>query len=114
MITVYGIKNCDTMKKAFLWLNDHEIEYTFHDYKKEGVDEELLRDLIAKTKMEELINMRGTTWKQLDEEERMSIIDKDAAFELMKSKPSMIKRPILEKYGKIIIGFDEKAWELEF
>lgn len=102
------------MKKAFLWLNNHEIEYTFHDYKKDGVDEEILRELIGKIKMEELINMRGTTWKQLDEEQRMSIIDKAAALELMKSQPSMIKRPIVEKYGKFIIGFDEKTWELEF
>jgi arsenate reductase (glutaredoxin) len=114
MITIYGIKNCDTMKKAFQWLNLNEIEYTFHDYKKDGVDESILRVLIEKMKMEELINMRGTTWKQLDEEQRLSIVDKEAALELMKAQPSMIKRPIVEKFGQFIVGFDEKQWALEF
>jgi len=109
MIKIYGIANCDTMKKARNWLDSHDIEYEFHDYKKHGVPEKQLKQWIKQTGWELLINKRGTTWRKLDDSVKNSI-DEKSAFQIMLDNPSIIKRPILDTGGTIHVGFSEKTY----
>jgi len=109
MVRIYGIPNCDTMKKARQWLADHGIEHEFHDYKKAGVDAQRLRRWVMQVGWESLLNRRGTTWRRLDEEVR-SAIDEAGAIGLMLENPSIIKRPVLE-YGKTLhVGFKAEEY----
>jgi arsenate reductase len=105
MATVYGIKNCDTMKKAFAWLEGHGIAYAFHDYKKLGADEALLRKWAARAGWEKLINTRGPSFRKLSAEKQANLTEKKA-FALMLENPSMIKRPIIEAGKTLLVGFD--------
>ncbi|MFD2162412.1 ArsC family reductase [Paradesertivirga mongoliensis] len=107
---VYGIKNCDTVKKALKWLDDHQVSYEFHDFKKFGVSEEKLEEWSAQTGWEPLLNKRGTTWKKLGPEVQNQIQNKADAFKLMQEKTSIIKRPVIEGANNIILGFDEAAY----
>jgi len=109
MITIYGIPNCDTMKKARKWLEAHSVEYTFHDYKKSGVPEKKLKQWIKKAGWETLLNRRGTSWRKLDEKIRNNI-DEAAAIKVMLDNPSIIKRPVLEFDKNLLIGFSEKDY----
>ena len=104
MITLYGIPNCDTMKKARSWLDAHHIEYVFHDYKKQGVDKKELNRWVAELGWETLLNQRGTTWRKLDENLK-SNINQTAALKLMLDNPSIIKRPVLDTQKKLVAGF---------
>ncbi len=105
-IRVYGIRNCDTIKKTLVWLSDRQIDYLFHDYKKEGISEEKLRHWTEQVHWETLINKKGTTWKKLDESIKERITDKEAAMELMNNQTSLIRRPVIERDGEIVaIGF---------
>ncbi|MEN3749212.1 ArsC family reductase [Sphingomonas sp. HF-S3] len=104
MIAIHGIKNCDTMKKAFTWLEEHRVAYRFHDYKKEGADRARLLKWIEAEGWETLLNRAGTTFRNLPDEVRASV-DRDSAIELMLDQPSMIKRPVLEYPGGVLIGF---------
>lgn len=110
MIRIYGIRNCDTMKKAFAWLDAHAVAYEFHEYKKHGIDEATLTDWLSRTGRSELINTRGTTWRKLDEEDK--IIDSDAdAVALMTAHPSLIKRPVIDTGdGALLVGFDTERY----
>jgi len=108
---VYGIKNCDTVKKALNWLEENQVKYEFHDYKKLGVTEDKLKEWSEKVGYEPLINKRGTTWKKLDPGTQSAVISADAAFKLMQDKTSVIKRPILENNGEIVLGFDPDAFQ---
>lgn len=109
---VYGIKNCNTVKNALDWLNRHKIEYTFHDYKKSGVTEAKLKDWVKQVGWESLVNKRGTTWKQLDDDIKETVTSQAAAIALMKEKTSVIKRPLIEVDGKVVaLGFDENLYE---
>ena len=110
MITLYGIPNCDSMKKARKWLTAHDIAYNFHDYKKLGVDEDLLRSWVSKVGWEALLNRRGMMWRKLTQEQRDSI-DEQNAIAVMLSIPSIIKRPVLVKDDLILVGFDETKYE---
>lgn len=110
MITVYGIKNCDTMKKAFTWLQEHGIEYTFVDYKKAGVAESHLPDWIARAGWETLLNTRGLMWKKLTDEERADV-DAKKAHQLMIQYPSMIKRPVLDTGKQLLVGFSPESYD---
>ncbi len=110
MITVYGIKNCDTMKKAFTWLKEHGIEYTFIDYKKAGVVESHLPDWIARAGWETLLNTRGLMWKKLTDEERANV-DAKKAHQLMIQYPSMIKRPVLDTGKQLLVGFSPENYD---
>jgi arsenate reductase len=102
--TIYGIPNCDTMKKARQWLVDHQVEYTFHNYKKEGLDERRLRQWVKQVGWEALLNRRGTTWRKLDDTVKAGI-DEASAICIMLETPSIIKRPVLE-YGETLhVGF---------
>ncbi|MBV2142485.1 ArsC family reductase [Falsochrobactrum sp. TDYN1] len=112
-VTIYGIKNCDTMKKARNWLDDHGIEYAFHDYKKEGLDADTLDRFLAGIEWEKLLNRAGTTFRKLPEEERQNV-DGNKARELMLAQPSMVKRPVLEKDGGLTVGFKPDQYEAFF
>lgn len=110
MTTIYGIKNCDTMKRAFAWLKDQHVDYQFHDYKKQGIDAETLSKWSAKVGWEKLLNTRGTTWRKLSEDQRVDMSEKKAQ-QLMRQQPSLIKRPVLSHGSKILVGFDDKAYQ---
>jgi arsenate reductase (glutaredoxin) len=111
---VYGIKNCDTVKKSLKWLDDNDVKYEFHDYKKSGISKEKLEEWTSKVGYEALINKKGTTWKKLEPEQQNAITSKEAAFDLMSEKTSLIKRPLVEdpSTGKIILGFNPEAFSL--
>lgn len=110
MLTLYGIPNCNTMKKARTWLDEHQLEYRFHDYKRAGIDQATLENWIEQLGWESLVNRRGTTWRKLPEEQRQSI-DQHLAQELMHENPSLIKRPVLDTGTQLLVGFDAEQWE---
>lgn len=107
---MYGIKNCDTIKKARAWLEARGTAYDFHDYKLAGVDEARLRGWVAELGWEKLLNRAGTTFRKLPDAEKEGL-DADKAVALMLAQPSMIKRPVLDLGGRRLVGFDAKAWE---
>lgn len=110
MITLYGIPNCDTIKKARKWLKDNGKDYSFHDYKKQGVPEKELRSWVKQLGWETLLNKRGTTWRKLDEATKASV-DEASAIQIMLDNPSIIKRPVLSSGKTLLVGFsaDEYA-----
>lgn len=115
MLTVYGIKNCNTVKKALDFLNTNNIEYQFHDYKKQGITKSKLDEWSKQLGYEALINKKGTTWRALDETVKESINNKKAAIELMTEKTSVIKRPLIENDNKVVaLGFDSEAYKKIF
>lgn len=101
---LYGIPNCDTMKKARVWLDDHGVTYRFHNYKTDGIDDATLRRWIDQVGWEKLLNRAGTTFRKLDEADRQDI-DADKAIRLMQAQPSLIKRPVLDRDGALTVGF---------
>lgn len=108
-IEFYGIPNCDTVKKARKWLEAEGVDYAFHDYKKEGADPARLASWADQAGWEALLNTRGTTFRKLPEAERANI-DRAKAIALMEAHPSMIKRPVVEHEGRLLVGFDVAAW----
>ena len=113
MITIYGIANCDTMKKARQWLTDHGVDYEFHDYKKQGVNPVLLREWVAELGWEALVNRKGTTWRKLPENTR-DTMDEVLAIAVMEDQPSIIKRPILDTGKERVLGFDVERYQRLF
>ncbi|QIX96851.1 ArsC family reductase [Cedecea sp. FDAARGOS_727] len=112
MITLYGIKNCDTIKKARRFLEANGVDYQFHDYRVDGLDAPLLESFIAELGWEPLLNSRGTTWRKLDEARRASINDAKSAAALMLEMPAIIKRPLLCAPGKpMLLGFTETNYQ---
>ena len=109
MTTIYGIKNCDTMKKARRWLDEHNVAYEFHDFKKAGIDEKTLASWCKKLSWETLLNRRGTTWRKLPDKIKDTINEK-SAIKLMLEQPSIIKRPVLKKGSTCLVGFDEQEY----
>ncbi|KTW01027.1 ArsC family transcriptional regulator [Sphingomonas yabuuchiae] len=107
--TLYGIPNCDTMKKARVWLDQHGVEYRFHNYKAEGIDEDTLRRWVDQVGWEKLLNRAGTTFRKLDEADRQDI-DADKAIRLMQAQPSLIKRPVLDRDGTLTVGFKPEIY----
>lgn len=111
MLTLFGIKNCDTIKKARRWLEAHQIDYRFHDYRVDGLDADLLQQFIAELGWEALLNTRGTTWRKLDESLRATITNADSAAALMLEMPAIIKRPLLCAPGQpMLLGFSETLY----
>ncbi len=110
MVKLYGIPNCNTVKKARQWLDEHAIDYHFHNFKKEGVDPERLDVWLDRLGWEGLVNRRGTTWRRLLEEDRKDL-NRDKARWLMLNHPSLIKRPVLEQGESILVGFDPDLYE---
>ena len=109
-VKIYGIRNCDTMKKAFVWLDSHAVAYDFHDYKKLGVTEAALAGWSNVAGWEKVLNRAGTTFRKLPDAEKEGLT-KQKAIALMLAQPSMIKRPVLEKAGKITAGFRPEQYE---
>jgi arsenate reductase len=107
---IYGIKNCDTMKKARAWLDKHDVVYAFHDYKSEGIDRGRLERWAETIGWETLLNRAGTTFRKLPEKDKASVTEKKA-IALMLDQPSMIKRPVLEVKGKVIVGFKPETYD---
>lgn len=116
MFTIYGIPNCDTVKKARTWLDKNGIEYQFHDYKKLGIAPEKIQDWFKEYPWQKLVNKTSTTWKELSDEEKALVQDEKSATNLMVKKTSVIKRPVLEdSTGKAVaVGFSEKEFETIF
>jgi len=112
-VTIYGIKNCDTMKKARKWLADHAIEAEFHDYKASGIDRAHLERWCGEAGWETVLNRAGTTFRKLDDAEKQDL-DQDKAIALMLAQPSMIKRPVVEKDSRVIVGFKPERYEQFF
>lgn len=113
MVEMYGIANCDTIKKARKWLSEHQIEYTFHDYKKEGANANQLKAWCDQVGWEVLLNKRGTTWRKLPEAEQ-SDLDEAKAIRLLAEHTSMIKRPVLVVDGRLEVGFSVARYESLF
>ena len=105
--TLFGINNCDTIKRTKKWLDAHSIEYEFHDYKKLGCSKQLIQQFMGYFDHEQLINRRGTTWRKLPESVKNSL-DASSAVELMIDQPSMIKRPLIQHQGKVLLGYNEQ------
>lgn len=110
MIHLYGIPNCDTVKKARVWLGKQGLAYTFHDYKKEGADPERLTAWIAAAGLEAVVNRKGTTFRALSDADKALAADSHTAVALLVQHPSIIKRPIVEHPGGVLVGFKEDEW----
>lgn len=113
MTTIYGIKNCDTMKKARTWLDEHGVPHDFHDYKSKGIDASTLDGWIGKVGWEVLLNKAGTTFKKLEDAQKENL-DAAKAKALMLEQPSMIKRPVLDVDGKLTVGFKPETYQQIF
>jgi arsenate reductase (glutaredoxin) len=111
MITLYGIPNCDTVKKSRAWFDDHGMAYQFHDFKKQGVPADAVDNWIAALGWEALVNKKGTTWRKLDAAQQAAVVDAASAKALMLAQPSVIKRPVVvAQGGRIAVGFSPDAW----
>ena len=109
-VTLHGIRNCDTMKKAWTWLDAHGVAYDFHDYRKQGIDAARLERWAARVGWERLLNRAGTTFRALPEADREHL-DQAKAVALMLAQPAMIKRPVLEAEGVLLVGFKPAEYE---
>lgn len=110
MITLYGIPNCDTVKKARQWLDKNQVNYQFHDFKKQGVDEQSLRKWSKKLGWETVLNRRGTTWRKLPDKVKDNI-NEESAIKVMLENPSAIKRPVLVKGATCHVGFKDQEYK---
>lgn len=109
---LYGIPNCNTVKKARVWLDENNIEHSFHNFKKDGIDEVTISNWLTQQPWEKLVNRAGMTWRKLEDEVKESITDNSSACALMMEKTSVIKRPILEKDGQVMsLGFKEEIYQ---
>lgn len=107
---LYGIPNCDTVKKARAWLAGQGIDVRFHDYKKQGVPEAELSAWMERTGWEKLLNRQGTTWRKLDPAVQAAVVDAASALALMRAQPSVIRRPVLVRGSEFRVGFDAADW----
>jgi arsenate reductase len=112
-VTIYGIKNCDTMKKARAWLDDRGVAYSYHDYKSAGVDRGTVERWARATGWETLLNRTGTTFRKLPDKDKEGLTEKKA-IALMLAQPSMIKRPVLDIGGKLLVGFQPEQYAKTF
>ena len=113
MTNIYGIKNCDTMKKAMAWLTQNDIEFNFHDYRKDGLEKAFISQRIAEFGWEKILNKRGTTWRALDEETKSNMNDA-LAIEQALAQPAIIKRPLLIHDNKATLGFKAAEYQAIF
>lgn len=108
---LYGIPNCNTVKKARSWLEQHGIAYEFHDFKKQGIDAATLETWLRQVPWEKLVNRAGMTWRNLDDASKAAVVDNTSAIALMTAKTSAIKRPVLVRDGAVLcLGFDETTY----
>jgi arsenate reductase len=113
-ITLYGIPNCDTVKKARTWLDAQGLPYTFHDFKKAEISRELVQGWLKDVAWDVLVNRKGTTWRALSDERKAAITDADSATTLMLESPSVIKRPVLAAAGRTHVGFSDALYQQIF
>ncbi|MCL5975563.1 MAG: ArsC family reductase [Gammaproteobacteria bacterium] len=110
---LFGIKNCDTVKKARHWLDEHQVSYQFHDFRKDGLDQPTVEQWLNSVSWEQLLNKRGTTWRQLDDP-RKDQLDQQAAVVLILAHPTLIKRPVIEDESGVSIGFNESDFQARY
>lgn len=111
MYTIYGIPNCDTVKKTLNWLESHQVKYDFHDYKKLGIDKEKLQTWCKQVGWETILNKKSATWRELGADVQATIQTEAKAIQVMMANTSIIKRPVIEKNGKLlVVGFNEKQY----
>lgn len=113
-ITLYGIPNCDTVKKARVWLAEQGREVVFHDFKKQGLDRATVAGWLTQLSRDVLVNKKGTTWRGLADERKAAIVDDDSAIALMLEFPSVIKRPVLDKDGQFAVSFSAAQYQTIF
>ena len=111
---VYGIKNCDTMKKAFTWLDKYQIEYTFQDYRQPGLSTEELAGILKLIDLSEIVNKRSTSWRALSDTEKEAVLNVDSAISILQANPTLIKRPLIVNGDQAIVGFSEASFEKTF
>jgi len=111
-VTIYGIKACDTMKRARTWLEGHGVAYAFHDYKADGIDRDVLATWVSQVGWERLLNRSGTTFRKLPDADKLALTEAKA-IALMSAQPSMIKRPVLAVGGRLLVGFRPEEYERE-
>ena len=109
-ITLYGIPNCDTVKKARTWLTANGHDFAFHDFKKQGLDAATVAGWLKEAEWEMLVNRKGTTWRNLDEAHKAAVVDQASALALMLANPSVIKRPVLAGAGPLQVGFTPERY----
>ncbi|SDP40649.1 arsenate reductase [Ralstonia sp. 25mfcol4.1] len=109
-VLLYGIPNCDTVKKARTWLESNGVDYTFHDFKKQGVDEKMLRAWLKHVPLATLLNKKGTTYRALSDADKAKADNEAGAVALMQTSPSLIKRPVLDRDGKVSVGFSADTY----
>jgi arsenate reductase len=113
-ITLYGIPNCDTVKKARTWLGEHAHAFDFHDFKKQGLERATVAAWLEQLDWEVLVNRKGTTWRKLSDEQRAAVTGKDSALARMLEQPSVIKRPVLQGAGLLHVGFSADQYRALF
>jgi len=106
-ITLYGIPNCDTVKKARTWLAEQDREFTFHDFKKQGLERATAAQWLTQIDWQTLVNRKGTTWRNLSDERKAAVTDNASALDLILETPSVVKRPVLDRGGKFSVGFSD-------
>lgn len=111
---IYGIKNCDTMKKAFTWLDQHQIEYTFQDYRNPGLTDDELSDILKLMDLSEIVNKRSTSWRALSEDEKVAVLKPETAITLLQAHPTLIKRPLIVNGDQAMVGFSKERFEQAF
>lgn len=109
-ITLYGIPNCDTVKKARTWLAEQQLAFTFHDFKKQGLARETAAEWLTTLPWDVLVNKKGTTWRNLPDERKAQVVDADSALALMLEFTSVIKRPVLDRAGQFAVGFSDAQY----
>lgn len=107
---LYGIKNCDTVKKARKWLDEHEVKYDFHDFREDGLNPVQLRGWVGELGWEKLVNKRSTTWRNLPDETKTNM-DEMLALAVMEDQPTLIKRPVLVTASQTLVGFSDKTYQ---
>ena len=113
MTIMYGIPNCDAIKKARLWMQQHNQSFEFHNFKKDGISEEKLQSWLTQQPWQDLINRKGTSWRKLDQATRDNMNEQQAIHTMLEN-PSIIKRPVLETAGKVYLGFSEQVYSQLF
>ena len=113
-VKIYGISNCDTVKKAKKWLDAEQIDFDYHDFRKDGLQPSDVEKWVSAAGLDKLLNKRGTTWRKLDEEQQLAAQDQSKAIALIVAEPTLIKRPVLEFNDHIEIGFSEPRYQTIF
>lgn len=112
MLTIYGIPNCSSVQKTRAWLTAHGVDYTFHDFKKQGVDANMLKRWLQTVPLDKLLNKKGTTWRGLSADAQALAVESAGAIELMVAQPSLIKRPVVVSHSSVFVGHDENQLTL--